>query len=172
MTSTQDFSHLMKPRSRARPWIYIASVSAFCAAVGLATYATKAGRAAATRQEHVEQVHARQKAAVILPSRIEQEESKRWAALTEERNFSWASVLAAIEHAIDPDVELLEFRPDKHQRSMTLRGEAKSMEALLRYLDMLAGEKALTRVYLTRASDIAHGNLATIEFEIHAAIRG
>jgi hypothetical protein len=111
-------------------------------------------------------------AATIVPtaSRSEQEEQKRWAQLKIERDFPWSPVFQAVERASNPDIELLEFKPDKLNRRITLGGEARSRQALIVYLDALAAQAGLNNVYLTHQQTVERGTLETISFEIKAGL--
>ncbi len=111
-------------------------------------------------------------AATIAPtaSRLEQEALKRWAQLKIEREFPWPPVFLAVERVASPDIELLEFKPDKINRRIALRGEARNRKALIVYLGALAAQTGLSNVYLTHQQTVARDTLETIAFEIKATL--
>lgn len=104
------------------------------------------------------------------PSRSELEMNKRWEALALERGFRWYPLFVAIENASMDDVELFEFEPDKAGRTLTLRGEARTMDALIAYLDQLAKQAPFRSVHLTHQQKKARDSLAVVSFEVQAAL--
>jgi hypothetical protein len=99
---------------------------------------------------------------------LEQEALKRWAQLKIEREFPWPPVFLAVERVASPDIELLEFKPDKINRRIALRGEARNRKALIVYLGALAAQTGLSNVYLTHQQTVARDTLETIAFEMIA----
>lgn len=118
---------------------------------------------AALRAAHV-------KKPVSEPTKAETETAKRWAALLAERDFRWAPLFAALENAGNPDIELLEFQPDKANRRVSLRGEARDEAALQAFLASLAGQGALQRPHLVHEKIRQRDRLSTIAFEIKAGL--
>lgn len=100
----------------------------------------------------------------------EQEVLKRWAALNAERSFSWTPIFSAVERAASPDIELLEFQPEKEQRRISLLGEARNQHALTVFLEALARQAVLRNVHLTHQEKRTRDRLDTMQFEISAAI--
>lgn len=103
-------------------------------------------------------------------SRSALEEQKRWAALRVERDFAWPVLFAAIEQAGSTDIELLGFEPDKANRRIVLSGEARNREALLKFVDNLAGQSALNKVHLSLQLRKKQERRESIVFEVRAAI--
>jgi hypothetical protein len=99
------------------------------------------------------------------------EEQKRWAEMRAERDFPWQRVFQAVERADRTNIELLEFKPDKRNRQVLLRGEARDQDALTAYLEALASQPALARVHLLHRQRFARDKLTTIGFEIKATLR-
>lgn len=96
---------------------------------------------------------------------------KRWADLKAERDFPWEIVFHSVERADRTSIELLEFRPDKLNRRIILRGEAQDPDALVAYLEALAAQPAFVQVHLLHLRALSRDKLATIGFEIKATIR-
>jgi Tfp pilus assembly protein PilN len=162
--------YLVRPRSRSRPLLIGAIAILSLAAVLLAVAGYRSVQRLGDLEKRGQRLRQAQKTAQVQPSRTEIELQKRWSALAADRAFPWPAVFRAVEHAVDPDIELLEFRPDKRQRALTLKGAAKSEDAILRYLDALAAERPLVRVFLVRQAEVRRGRLVTLEFEIRATI--
>lgn len=107
---------------------------------------------------------------VIAPSRRELDAVKRWAALGEERDFSWYRVFRAVEAVNNADIELLEFQPEKSARRLTLRGEARDLAALIAYVSALSKQADIVQVYLANQTNRRDGGLQTVIFEIRAQV--
>lgn len=102
--------------------------------------------------------------------RAEQDNLKRWTQLKMERDFPWAAVFLAVEKVSNPDVELLEFKPEKLNRKITLGGEARTRKALVAYLEALSKQPALRNVYLVHQQSVQRDALETTGFEIRATL--
>ncbi|WP_374581711.1 PilN domain-containing protein [Pseudoduganella sp.] len=103
-------------------------------------------------------------------SKAELERNQEWNKLAVERRFNWYPVFKALERASSEDVELLAFDPDKANAQLVLRGEAKSVEAVVAYLARLSEQEAIGRVYLTRQRSTMRQSLKTTSFEIRASL--
>jgi hypothetical protein len=122
----------------------------------------------ASRNSKLQALHA----SANLPtlSQADQINQKRWAQLVMERDFPWTSIFAAVEKAASPDIELLQFKPDKPNHSIALSGEAKNHKALVTYLSVLTAQPALKDVYLLHLQNVERGSLETVSFEIRATL--
>lgn len=107
---------------------------------------------------------------VPAPNLHQLEEAKQWAQVRTEKDFPWEKVFRAIERTTSTDIELLEFHPDKLNRVIILRGEAKSIEGLLAYLHDLTAKTGWSGVHLTHQEKVKHGALETVSFEIKATL--
>lgn len=105
------------------------------------------------------------------PSVGDAELQRHWTAMRAERAFPWAQVFDAVERADRNNIELLEFRPEKANRSIILRGEALDREALTAYMDALARQPSLKQLHLLHLQTMKRDKFATVSFEIKAAIR-
>jgi hypothetical protein len=131
-------------------------------------------------QQHVivERVTARNNKLLVLQaasnvptsSRGDQDNAKRWAQLKIERDFPWSSLFRAVEKAAGPDIELLQFKPDKINRQIALGGEVRNHKALVAYLDGLSKQPALKNVYLLHEQSVQRDTLETVAFEIRATL--
>lgn len=105
-----------------------------------------------------------------VPSRAEMERNAHWDKLRIERNFNWYPLFVALERSSGDDIELLEFLPDKANGVLTLRGEAKDMDALVLYMARLSEQPGIGQAYLSRQKKSARDALQVIAFELHASI--
>jgi hypothetical protein len=101
--------------------------------------------------------------AVPTASRQQVDEAKQWAQVRQEKDFPWDMVFRSIERTSSPEVELLEFHPDKLNHIIVLRGEARSVDGLLAYLQALTVRTGWVDVHLTHQEKVQHGALETIE---------
>jgi hypothetical protein len=166
-----DYRALLRPRPKW-PWAAWILAAVLLAAAGwLAALAMQTAGDTAQRQVALkaEQARRRQRPAPP-PSRATQDEQKRWAALAMERAFSWYPVFRALEQANSPDIELLEFLPDKGSRRIALRGEAHSVGTLTDYLASLSEQQVLAEVYLAKQKNINRGGMTPVSFEIRASL--
>lgn len=104
-------------------------------------------------------------------SRSEQEDLRRWNSLRLERSFTWQPLFSALEAASNPDIELLEFRPDKAGCSVILEGEAKDDSSLVAFIEALAAQPVLKNVHLTHKKAKRRDRLSTLSFSIKAAMQ-
>jgi hypothetical protein len=162
---------LLRPVSRSRVPMLIAIALQVVLAVWLAERAMSNHEKLLVFQVQSERLR---RALVVKPApkigRAELEEQKHWASLKAERNFSWRPVFTALERAGNPNVELLEFRPDKRGHYLTLQGEAKDEESLTEFIESLSKQPALRRVHLTHWRIRHRDRLTTLSFEIKAAM--
>lgn len=104
------------------------------------------------------------------PTRQEEGEQKRWAELKQERDFNWDQVFIALERTVTPSIALLEFEPDKRNKTIVLRGEAKDRKSLTNFVANLAQQASLDKVHLVHQQNISKDRLETISFEIKAGL--
>lgn len=124
---------------------------------------------ATTRNGKLQAMQTSTKAPTASPA--EQESMKKWTQLKIERDFPWPPIFSAVEKVASPDIELLEFKPDKLNRKIALNGEARNRKALVAYLDALSAQPVLKNVYLVHQQSVARDKLETIAFEIRATLR-
>jgi hypothetical protein len=160
---------LLRPRPKSGIWLSVPAVGLLSTACYLFVVGEELARSAGSLK--------RQTAALQQPryhppppSRLETELNKRWEALALERSFRWYPLFVAIENASMDDIELFEFEPDKSGRTLTLRGEARDMDALIGYLDQLGRQALFRSVHLTHQEKKARASLSTVSFEVQAAL--
>lgn len=165
-------SHYLQPPRRRPWWSYAGAVmlAAVSAAAGHYAYVTSLANDTALAYLDAEQVR-RAAAVPAKPTRAEVEQKKQWEQLALERDFDWNAIFRALEKANHPDIELLEFHPEKRQGVIILRGEARSVEALSNYLQKIGEQPAFSQLYLTRQDLRSHGQLETLGFEIRGTLR-
>lgn len=162
-----DLSHYLRARARTSRWLWLLAGALAVSSAGLGAAAYKSYIGQQQVQARIDQLRARQAAmAAAKPSRQDTGLQKRWAALKLEVDFPWDRVFQSLERADSKAVELLEFQPDKRNRTLLLRGEAKDEDALVAYLELLAMQAALANVHLLHEETTAHGRLETVSFEI------
>ncbi|GAB3265937.1 PilN domain-containing protein [Chitinimonas naiadis] len=105
-----------------------------------------------------------------VDSKEQQAEQKHWASIKAERDFPWQTVLIAMENTAAKDIELLEFLPEKRNRQLVLKGEAKDQKALVAYIEALSAQPALRQVHLAHQQALVRDRLETVEFEIKARL--
>jgi Tfp pilus assembly protein PilN len=161
----------LRPTPKSTSWLWLSAAIGLAAAAWLGLLALQQYRIveqAATRNDKLATMQNASK--TPTPGRAEQENLKRWTQLKMERDFPWAPVFQAVEKVTGRDIELLEFKPDKLNRTIALGGEAKDRKALVAYLAVLSTQRALKNVYLVHQQSVERGALETVAFEIRATL--
>jgi Tfp pilus assembly protein PilN len=161
-----DHAAMLRPRARLRHIGYLSALAILLGAAAVGHMAYLAQQEALALAQDNEGLRRRLAAADALPSPHDAELQRHWTVLKQERAFPWARVFRSIEHVTDPDIELLEFRPDRRQGTLVLKGEGRSAESVMRYLERLQDDPAFSRVYLAHTSTVERGRLLTREFEL------
>lgn len=78
--------------------------------------------------------------AVILTA----EQRRAWNQVARQLNTPWAALLAGLETATPDDVALVSIEPDSRRGAVRLVAEAKSLEALLAYVQALKAVEPFT----------------------------
>ncbi|OEZ54895.1 PilN domain-containing protein [Duganella sp. HH105] len=165
-------SRYLKPRPRMVWPVIGAAALVACAGAWFAFLALQEHEARASTLLRVAALHAAQvRPPTPMPTKAETELQKQWAILKDERDFSWSPLFSALGKASSTDIELLEFQPDKVNRRLTLRGEAKDQAALLAFVDALAEQAVFKHVHLTHQKSRRRDRLQTVVFEIKAGVR-
>ncbi len=167
----EDLSRYLHPRVRSARWFWMAAAICALASMWLGVQAYLLHAQATDMQSRVEQLRERRAAqAKVRPTPKALEEQTQWAALKEEQDFPWQRVFKAVERASSKDIELLEFLPDKRNRVIVLRGEARDQPALVFYLDRLAMQAGLRNVHLVHQQQVTRDRLETVSFEMKATL--
>jgi len=165
-----DHASMLRPRARGRFQGYLIALSIALAAAAVGRAAYSAHRDAEAISVKNEQLRAQQAAMRREPSREDQEFRRQWGLLQQDRAYPWEKVFRAVERASDPEIELLEFRPDRRQGTLVLKGEGRSGESVMRYLERLQEDATFTRAFLIHTASVERGRLVTRDFEVHLSL--
>lgn len=169
--SANHLANYLRPRAQSSRWVSASIVALIAVGTCLCIQAYRLHQVAEQATVRNNKALAAQAVAVVpIPSRVAQETLKRWAALKVERSFPWPALFLAVERAANVNIELLEFQPDKQNRRIVLRGEARDIKALIVYLDALAAQAVLSNVHLVHQDAIVRDRLETVAFEIKAGL--
>src|SRR5712691_4143649 len=92
-------------------------------------------------------------------------------AVPKERLDAEAKIIEAVEAASTGEVTVLQLQPETQQRSLRLTAEAKSREAMLRYVRRLGETRALSGVHLVNHHVQVEDPSRPIQFGVQAAFR-
>jgi hypothetical protein len=166
MSKSQNY---LRPHRRLPRWlIVLVAASVTSAAVAAFELLHIAERSAQVKQQ-IGQLKVPPPVKRVL-TRSEEERKAQWEKLRTERNFNWYPIFVALERSGSDDLELLEFLPDKANGLMTLRGEAKDIDALVHYMARLSEQPGIGQAYLSRQKKSTREALQVIAFELHAPI--
>jgi hypothetical protein len=169
---SKDLEKYLRPRPTLSPGAWIMPVIVLAAAGLLASKVNeRAVQTDMVRKSNDMLRQARARTALPKPTPKAVELQKRWDELKDERDFPWDRVFNSVERADRSNIELLEFRPDKRNRRVILRGEAQDRDAVTAYLEELARQRTLARVHILQLQTLHHDGLTTYGFEIKATIR-
>ncbi len=106
-----------------------------------------------------------------LPKERLDEQTKAAEAVVRELTLPWGPLLRTLEEAATRDVALLQLQPDAHQRVLKLTAEARSDEAMFRYLRRLAGAKALGEAHLVSHRVQRDDPQRPVQFSVQATLK-
>jgi hypothetical protein len=106
-----------------------------------------------------------------LPQGRLDEETKSAEAVVRELTLPWAALLRSLEDASTRDVAILQLQPDAHLRVLKLTAEARSQEAMFRYLQRLAAAKNLADAHLVSHQVQRDDPQRPIQFSVQASLR-
>lgn len=75
---------------------------------------------------------------------------KQLATIVDSLITPWQPLMLAIEQADMPDIALLSIDPNIKKQQVTLVGEAKNLQTVLRYIEQLEAQAVLQEVYLQK----------------------
>lgn len=165
-----DHAAMLRPRAKLRPVAYVMALAIAVGALAVAYGAFMTQKEAALLARGNEQLRTRQAASRREPSKQELDLQHQWEVLLRERAYPWAKVFRAVEHVSDPEIELLEFRPDRRAGTVVLKGEGRSAESVMRYLELLQADPIFSRVYLAHTANVERGRLSTRAFELRLTL--
>jgi hypothetical protein len=106
-----------------------------------------------------------------VPKERLDEETKSAEAVVRELTLPWAPLLRSLEEAAMRDVAILQLQPDAHLRVLKLTAEARSQEAMFRYLRRLAASKNLGDTHLVSHQVQRDDPQRPIQFSVQATLR-
>ena len=165
-----DLARYLQPVKRPPAWLWAMAISGFAVS---ATMLLELNSVLAEMWQ-MQTVAARLRIeAPVRPRMGPQEEAnnEEWRKLSVERKFNWYPVFLALEKASGDEIELLEFRPDKANGQISLRGEARNLPALVDYLERLAKQPLIAKVYLSHQKSTQRDAMQLVAFEIQASMR-
>jgi hypothetical protein len=112
----------------------------------------------------------RRPARPVPQARLE-EETKSAEAVVRELTLPWAALLRSLEEAATRDVAVLQLQPDAQLRVLKLTAEARSQEAMFRYLQRLAAAKNLADAHLVSHQVQRDDPQRPIQFSVQASLR-
>lgn len=157
---------MLRPRAARHIFGFLAAFALALAAIGVARIAYLTHQEAIRFAQSNDDLRMKRASERAEPSQKELELQHQWAVLDKERAYPWAKVFRAVEHVSDPEIELLEFRPDRRAGTLVLKGEGRSSESVMRYLERLQEDTTFSRVYLAHTASIDRGRLVTRSFEL------
>lgn len=161
----------LKPSGRHNRVLGLLAVSLLIGSIMLSLSAWEIYRVSEKKQARQQRLLVAQaKKIPPKPTRQEEGEQKRWAELRQERDFNWNHIFIALEKTVTPGIALLEFEPDKRNKIIVLRGEAKDRNSLTSFVANLAQQGSLDKVHLVHQQNLSTDHLETISFEIKAAL--
>jgi hypothetical protein len=81
---------------------------------------------------------------------VSEAELKQIRTIVESLLTPWQPLLLAIEQADMPDIALLSIDPNIKKQQLSLVGEAKNLQTVLRYIEQLEAQDVLQEVYLQK----------------------
>jgi hypothetical protein len=106
-----------------------------------------------------------------LPKERLDEEKKSAEAVVRELTLPWAALLRSLEEAAMRDVAILQLQPDAHLRVLKLTAEARSQEAMFRYLRRLAAAQNLGDAHLVSHQVQRDDPQRPVQFSVQATLK-
>jgi len=106
-----------------------------------------------------------------VPKERLEEEAKLIDAAVRQLTLPWAQMIEAVEAASTGEVALLQMQPEAQQRTLRLTAEAKSREAMLRFVRRLGQSRALSGVHLINHQVQVEDPSRPVQFGVRAAFR-
>jgi hypothetical protein len=86
------------------------------------------------------------------------------------RHFAWEAVFNSIEEVVSSDIEMLTVNPNKSTSSVSIRANAQSYDAMLRFVQSLEKRAGFDRVHIASFERKVVGALNLLEFEVVAQL--
>lgn len=162
----------LRPQRRDTPLLSAVAMLLMGCAIVLAIQGLDLHQGASLQQERNDRAAAQAaQPAARKPTKAEQEQTRHWSELEAERNFEWTRLFRAVERADSADIELMELAPDKRNRKVLLRGQARNSQALINYIDALSEQQMFKQIYLGHQQTTTKDGTETIAFEIKLSLQ-
>jgi hypothetical protein len=96
---------------------------------------------------------------------------QRANAVIDQLTVPWNALFDAVEAADAQGLGVLSLAPNARDRSLRLTGEAKSLDALLAYVERMAAQPALAQVHLLGYSTVVRDGAPVVSFSLAAGWR-
>ena len=106
-----------------------------------------------------------------IPRERLDEEAKMVNEVVRQLGLPWARMIAAVEKAATGDVVVLQLQPEAQQRVLRLTAEAKSRDAMVRYVRRLGEDRSLAEVHLVRHEVRLDQPGQPIQFAVQASLK-
>jgi hypothetical protein len=113
-------------------------------------YQAQQASAATIQQAFNQQILPKSATVQSVSESIPAAELKQISTIVESLVTPWQPLLLAIEQADMPDIALLSIDPSIKKQQVTLVGEAKNLQTVLRYIEQLEAQDVLQEVYLQK----------------------
>jgi hypothetical protein len=106
-----------------------------------------------------------------LPKERLEQETKSAEAVVRELTVPWGPLLRGLEEAAMRDVAILQLQPDAQLRVLKLTAEARTADAMFRYLQRLAAAQGLGDAHLVSHQVQRDDPQRPIQFSVQATLR-
>ena len=96
---------------------------------------------------------------------------KRANAVIDQLTVPWDALFAAVEAADTRSLALLSLTPNARDRTLRLGGEARTIDAVLAYVDKLAAQPLLGQVHLLGYAPVVRDGVSVVGFTLAATWR-
>lgn len=107
-----------------------------------------------------------------VPRERLEDETKQVDAVVRQLTLPWAQMIETIENASIGEVAVLQVQPEAEQRRLRLTAEAKTREAMLRYIRRLEESKVLSEVHLVSHQVQLDDPSRPVQFALQASFMG
>lgn len=157
---------------RRSPWAGIAVLALSLGVAGLLTLHYGDVRSELAAADAARGLLNEGRPARAVPRERLEDETKQVDAIVKQLTLPWAQMIETIENASTGEVAVLQLQPEAEQRRLRLTGEAKSREAMLKYIRRLDQAKALSEVHLVSHQVQVDDPSRPIQFALQASFKG
>jgi hypothetical protein len=105
------------------------------------------------------------------PRKINDGEEKAARSAVRQLALPWAGLVRALEDSATPDVALLQVQPEAQQQLLRVTAEARSAEAMFKYLRALAEARGLSHIHLVSHEVAQDDPQRPVRFAAQASFR-